>query len=173
MRRLRAVLLAIALALAGHAAAAARPKAPPLGTPQPAAAESGQDSIVREAKRLTEGSGPAVPPDGASIAFSCNGSAIWILELRCGRTHQVGSLGNAHHPTWSPTGAQLAFSGNGGVPNDHGIWIMNRDGTGLRRLLGARSPISGRCGRRTGSGSSERERTDSGSRRRPGASDER
>jgi len=57
--------------------------------------------------------------------------------------------GNAHSPTWDPTGTRVAFSGNPGswdpshewgllknpgILDSYGIWIINSDGTNLHKL---------------------------------------
>jgi TolB protein len=42
--------------------------------------------------------------------------------------------GNNEHPAWSPDGMHIVFSSTGG--GNSGIYIMNRDGSGKRRIFG-------------------------------------
>ena len=71
--------------------------------------------------------------------------AIFTLDLASGRTRQLsGSPGwTEENPRWSPDGAKVAFASNrahyDGTARDTGapdmdIWVINADGTGLRRL---------------------------------------
>lgn len=71
-------------------------------------------------------------PTGRHIAFTgfsgerfAGVVVIGLLDLR---THRVRYLRPGLGPTWSPSGTQLAFA------RDGAIFMMNRDGSGVRRL---------------------------------------
>lgn len=83
---------------------------------------------------------PVVSPDGQSIAVSSRVGGGWngiYLLDRFGksRTLLVSHSGSGA-PAWSPDGTKLSFSGTlPGPYGDYGrIFIVNRDGTGLRQL---------------------------------------
>jgi Tol biopolymer transport system component len=83
---------------------------------------------------------PVVSPDGQSIAVSSQVSGGWngiylLDRFGKGRTTLVAHYGSGA-PAWSPDGTKLSFSGALPGPNgDYGrIFIVNRDGTGLRQL---------------------------------------
>jgi Tol biopolymer transport system component len=84
---------------------------------------------------------PAVSPDGQSIAVATFIGGAWngiYLLDRFGknRTKIVGNSTFDGTPAWSPDGTKLAFRSE--LPGPYGnygrIFIVNRDGTGLRQL---------------------------------------
>jgi Tol biopolymer transport system component len=100
---------------------------------------------------LTLGSSPAWSPRGDEIAFLWYGfepqcgpqgcQHIYLIDPAgtSGARPVTASLGGEESfPSWTPDGAQLAFSGvyyfNGGTP-DTGIYLVNRDGTGFRLVV--------------------------------------
>jgi Tol biopolymer transport system component len=96
------------------------------------------------AERLTSDqvaySAPAVSPDGKAIAVASyvggSWNGIYLLDrFGKGRTLLVSHSG-ASGPEWSPDGTKLAFTGTlSGPYGDYGrIFIVNRDGSGLRQL---------------------------------------
>jgi Tol biopolymer transport system component len=104
-----------------------------------------------ELTRLTDDPGwdgePAWSPDGSQIVFAserAGGPAIYVMNsdgssLRALTDPAAASL----TPAWSPDGKQIAFAsiqpagqeGNTGFE----IWVVNVDGSGLRRVAGSPS----------------------------------
>ena len=86
--------------------------------------------------------GPAVSPDGQAIAVASGPvsggfEGIFLLDrFGKGRTKVVSRSAGDVLPTWSPDGSKLAFRSLVTTPNgDVGrIFIVNRDGSGLRQL---------------------------------------
>jgi Tol biopolymer transport system component len=82
---------------------------------------------------------PAVSPDGQSIAVAYGGpwDAIYALDrFGKGLTKLIGGGNFDGTPAWSPDGTKLAFRRLvHGTYGDVGrIFVVNRDGTGLRQL---------------------------------------
>ena len=90
--------------------------------------------------------------DGARFGFSADVGGgryrIVVADIR-GGTSRVIDLDPSElqdgHPTWSPDRSRLAFArmtrGADGRIGQSGLWVMNADGTGLRKLLdGANAP---------------------------------
>ena len=84
---------------------------------------------------------PVVSPDGQSIAVSFWVAGAWdgiylLDRFGKGRKKLVGRSNFDGEPAWSPDGTKLAFrSMLTGVGGDYGrIFIINRDGSGLRQL---------------------------------------
>ena len=83
---------------------------------------------------------PVVSPDGQSIAiavYTGGWNGIYLLDrFGKGRTKLVGNSNFDGSPAWSPDGTKIAFrSSLHGPYGDYGrIFIVNRDGTGLRQL---------------------------------------
>jgi Tol biopolymer transport system component len=84
---------------------------------------------------------PVVSPDGQSIAVASfrggSWNGIYLLDrFGKGRTTLVSHSTFDGSPVWSPDGAKLAFRSELPGPfGDYGrIFVVNRDGTGLRQL---------------------------------------
>jgi Tol biopolymer transport system component len=93
--------------------------------------------------QATRYAAPVVSPDGQSIAVSSGAAGgswdgIYLLDrFGRGRTKLVGRSTFDGSPAWSPDGTKLAFRSliPGGPTSDYSrIFIVNRDGTGLRQL---------------------------------------
>ena len=98
----------------------------------------------KKEERVIIGSQPSWSPDGREIAFIEGGTRdpkrISILNVRT-RKHKFFFPPKApdwvRHVAWAPTGDKLAFSWNrvpGGL-NTETIYVVNRDGTGVRQIL--------------------------------------
>ena len=89
------------------------------------------------------GLGPRWSPDGASIAYSmtdADGTHFDDLVVRpagilaAGAEHVIaGTWDDAQHLAWSPDAGRIAFE-----RGSTGIWIVQRDGSGLQRLTSER-----------------------------------
>jgi Tol biopolymer transport system component len=84
---------------------------------------------------------PAWSPDGRQIAFATDrnapdeGDEIWVMNADGSGQHPVTRslpFTKDAWPSWAPDGNRLAFARETGA--DSAIYVVNADGTGLRRL---------------------------------------
>ncbi|MDQ3679629.1 MAG: hypothetical protein M3378_03630 [Actinomycetota bacterium] len=104
--------------------------------------------------RLTNSPGedahPQWSPDGSQITFhtrrfgtldvmvmNADGSNPRLLTTNTTATHE-------YFPVWSPDGTMIAFNGNTLDPTNTDVYVINVDGTGLRRLTFG-TGFDGRC----------------------------
>jgi Tol biopolymer transport system component len=90
-------------------------------------------------------------PDGSTIAFDhlvndWLGSRVTLIDLETGKQRDLPRPPVSYAPAWSPDGKQLAFlgcdrsvgssraDGDCGGADDGNLWVVNADGTNLRRL---------------------------------------
>ena len=99
----------------------------------------------KKEERMVIGRGPSWSPDGTEIAFIEGGTRdpkrISILNVKT-RKHKFFFPPKApdwvRHVAWAPTGDKFAFTWNKDPGLDLAgstIYIVNRDGTGVRRIL--------------------------------------
>jgi TolB protein len=84
-------------------------------------------------------------PDGTRLVYQNNFggnnfggevSQIFVLEPDGTRRQLTNLKHGAHDPTWSPDGSQIAFASRSWKCSDADIFVMNSDGSGVRRLIG-------------------------------------
>ena len=84
---------------------------------------------------------PAFSPNGDQIAFLSDLTGlpqIWAVQLTGGMPHMVTALDEPiTHFSWSPNGQQIAFELSPGGSSRTQLFVINADGTGLRRLTHA------------------------------------
>ena len=112
-----------------------------------------------DAELLPYGNGSAWSPDGSEIAYSIShqfGARLTFMDVRTRKLEQPipdKTLLWQYHPSWSAAGDKLAITGNrhpipaildrdlhNAWTNKGTIYIVNRDGTGLRQLVEEAGP---------------------------------
>jgi TolB protein len=81
---------------------------------------------------------PAWSPDGRTIAFNSGGerARIWVADPN-GRSRRPLTPVSPYDCTWlswSPNGRRIAYTSNSGCEGSIAIFVVNRDGSGRRRL---------------------------------------
>ena len=91
--------------------------------------------------------GPPLPPPDPAIAFAAekNFSQFSLMVMNADGSNQTlvfAGPRSSGHPdaNWSPDGTQLVFASNIQGP---GVYVINRDGTGLRKVVATNSVASG------------------------------
>lgn len=82
---------------------------------------------------------PNWSPDGRFLVVerrTQRGQNIFMIDRR-GRRVRALTTSGGYSPAWSPSGRKVAYAHRGGV------YIVNRDGTGRRRLVRQRNQIQG------------------------------
>jgi dipeptidyl aminopeptidase/acylaminoacyl peptidase len=88
-------------------------------------------------------SNPRWSPDGRVVAFarSGDGDGLYIVSALGGRPRLLVP-GGAGDLVWSRDGRRLAFSRECDAPCDSGLYVVDRDGSHLQRLLPLSGPVS-------------------------------
>lgn len=89
-----------------------------------------------------------VSPDGSKVVYESRApgdpSQIFVLEADGTKRRLTHMKRGASDPTWSPGGTQIAFAGirrrDGDRRPDADIFVMNVDGSHIRRLAGTPQP---------------------------------
>lgn len=97
-----------------------------------------------ESNGESSGGFPAVSRDGKWIAFSDDGISVARLGTAATRITDPGKDIDAF-PDWSPDGSRIVFARSGGAQFDPWVlYVVNRDGSGLRRLTKGDAPFGER-----------------------------
>lgn len=99
-------------------------------------------------KHPSQDGGPALSPDGKSLAFISGREGhstldIYVMDMITGKVWQLTRLGFATSPAWSPDGKKIAYEFAKAGEGRH-IYTMNADGQNPRPLL--RQPRKGQFG---------------------------
>jgi Tol biopolymer transport system component len=89
-------------------------------------------------KRLAGGGGEGTwSPNGRTIAFVQGYSQLMTMSANGSGKRR---LSEGEEPAWSPDGTRIAYSEGEGSAG--GIWVMNPDGTGIRKIAdNGQSPV--------------------------------
>jgi Tol biopolymer transport system component len=103
-------------------------------------------------RRLASGQQPRWSPDGRRISFEGSDLYIHVFDFTNGKSTRLprGELRYASGPAnWSPDGKELVFTGEldpcdaPGMSACKGVYVINADGTGMRRVTSTAGFISG------------------------------
>src|SRR5204863_2655776 len=73
------------------------------------------------------------------FAFPGDSCPLFVMNSDGSGAHQVGQVvTDCSGASWGPSGRQLVFGGAPALANNATLWLVNVDGTGLRRLLRGR-----------------------------------
>jgi len=70
-------------------------------------------------------------PDGHLILYTKD-DQVWVISVEGGTPRSLVSQAGARAATWSSDGKRIAF--DAGDDNDRGIYVMNADGSSLKRI---------------------------------------
>src|SRR5207245_1697432 len=82
---------------------------------------------------------PSWSPDGSTIAFQFKDD-VWLARPDGGGLRALTQDGRGREPVWSPDGRRIAFVRiNFSFQTDGGLYVVNADGSGARRIAEART----------------------------------
>ena len=93
---------------------------------------------------------PVWSRDGKRIAFVRSGSdidrcALFVMNADGSDVHQLGNVEtDCSRVSWGPGDRKIAFGGGVAGRINNGLWVVNADGTGLKRLVAIRRLLGGR-----------------------------
>ena len=75
-------------------------------------------------------------PNGEKVAVNPHSGTLPRIAIVDKNGENLRFLTDGYGPRWSPNGRQLLFSRTGTSPGERGaIWIVNEDGSGLRKVI--------------------------------------
>ena len=86
-----------------------------------------------ERRFVTTGWLPAWHPDSLLLAFVRRGQ-VWRIDLNTGQEQQLTDQGRNQNPSWSPTGAYIAYESNQPDGKCCTTWLMTEEGTQNRQV---------------------------------------
>lgn len=79
--------------------------------------------------------------DGGTIAYEDLSGGLWVCDTNGANKRQLlEGKGLYSSPTFSPNGAKIAFDLRQDVQKDYEIYVINIDGSGLKKLVTGRCP---------------------------------
>jgi hypothetical protein len=95
-------------------------------------------NVTRLTTTTSNDSWPAWSPDGSKIVFAAwtdHGSNLYVMSAEgAGLTALTTGPRFDHTPAWSRDGTRIAFRAGGGWEPDHGLWMVNADGSNMQLL---------------------------------------
>jgi Tol biopolymer transport system component len=89
------------------------------------------------------GTQPDWSPDGRQLAFNARGRIFTMRANGRGVRRLSANYPRYGHPAWSPDGQYIAFTRSDAASRDRdGLYVMRSDGSGVRRIVEARSKTS-------------------------------
>ena len=105
-------------------------------------------NAARLTSHAADDDSPAWSPDGSRIAFVSDRDGnreIYVMYANGSRpTRLTNAPASDSRPAWSPDGSQIAFTSFRDA-STAAVFVMNADGSGVRRLAFGRDPAWSGC----------------------------